>query len=154
MTDHARLALCVLFACLGCIALARRAPEPGALPERKLRPPPSEVSHALRDGEPMDINRASAGDLALLPGIGPSLALRIVAHRDQNGPFPSPEALLAVRGIGQKTLQKLKPFLRFDSEEVEHATQPELPLEGGDAPVPRRGQARAHVEAHVPLARP
>jgi competence ComEA-like helix-hairpin-helix protein len=102
----------------------------------------------------MDVNRASAGDLALLPGIGPSLAQRIVAYRDQHGPFPAPEALLAVRGIGQKTLQKLMPFLRFDSEEVEHATQSELSLEGGDAAVPRRGQARAHVEAHVPLARP
>lgn len=83
---------------------------------------------ALRDGERMDINRASAEELELLPGVGPSLAKRVVEVRERLGPFARPEDLLRVRGVGQKTLQKLIRFLRFGSEQVEHSTQSQLPL--------------------------
>jgi hypothetical protein len=48
----------------------------------------------------IDPNRANALELERLPGIGPALAGRIVADRDRRGPFPSPEALLRVPGIG------------------------------------------------------
>jgi competence protein ComEA len=48
------------------------------------------------------INRASAQDLEALPGIGPSLAKRIVEERERAGPFRSPRDLLRVRGIGPK----------------------------------------------------
>lgn len=54
----------------------------------------------------LDINRASAADLEALPGIGPALAARIVAHRAAHGPFTSVEDLLAVGGIGPKTLDR------------------------------------------------
>lgn len=60
----------------------------------------------------IDVDRASAGDWERLPGIGPALASRIVADRAQRGPFRSPEGLLRVRGIGPKTLSRLRPFLR------------------------------------------
>src|SRR6185503_15703242 len=56
----------------------------------------------------IDPNRASVTDLIRLPGIGPSLAARIVADRDHHGAFPSPEALLRVRGIGPKTLDRIR----------------------------------------------
>jgi competence ComEA-like helix-hairpin-helix protein len=59
----------------------------------------------------IDLNRASVAELIRLPGIGPSLAGRIVADRDQHGAFPSPEALLRVRGIGPKTLDRIRGFL-------------------------------------------
>jgi competence ComEA-like helix-hairpin-helix protein len=48
------------------------------------------------------INRASAGDLEALPGIGPALARRIVEEREKSGPFRSPRDLLRVKGIGPK----------------------------------------------------
>jgi competence ComEA-like helix-hairpin-helix protein len=48
------------------------------------------------------INRASARDLEALPGIGPSLAKRIVEEREKAGPFRSPRDLLRVKGIGPK----------------------------------------------------
>jgi competence protein ComEA len=48
------------------------------------------------------INRASAQDLEALPGIGPSLATRIVEEREKAGPFRSPRDLLRVKGIGPK----------------------------------------------------
>lgn len=50
------------------------------------------------------VNQASAGDLEALPGIGPSLAKRIVEERMKSGPFRSPSDLLRVKGIGPKKL--------------------------------------------------
>jgi competence protein ComEA len=61
----------------------------------------------------IDPSRASASELVRLPGIGPSLAGRIVADRDQHGGFPTAEALLRVRGIGPKTLERIRGFLSF-----------------------------------------
>jgi competence ComEA-like helix-hairpin-helix protein len=54
----------------------------------------------------LDLNEADVRALQSLPGIGPSLADRIVEYRDQRGPFSSVEELLNVRGIGPKTLGK------------------------------------------------
>jgi competence ComEA-like helix-hairpin-helix protein len=62
--------------------------------------------------EPIDVNRADAAALATLPGIGPVLAARIVAYRDSVGPFPDLDALVAVRGVGPATLERLRPLLR------------------------------------------
>ncbi len=59
----------------------------------------------------MDINRARIKDLTLLAGIGPALGQRIVAEREKNGPFESPQALLRVAGIGPKTLAGLAPHI-------------------------------------------
>jgi competence ComEA-like helix-hairpin-helix protein len=58
-----------------------------------------------------DINSAPAAELALLPGIGPQLAARIVAQRQSQGPFTSADDLLRVHGIGPKTLQQLRPLV-------------------------------------------
>ena len=76
----------------------------GAAGRRSTQPEP------LRPGT-LDIDRAPAAEWVRLPGIGPSLAARIVADRDAHGPFAAPEGLLRVRGIGQKTLEKIRPFL-------------------------------------------
>lgn len=63
----------------------------------------------------LDLNRATAAELDGLPGIGPVLAARIVAHRQRHGPFVSPEELLAVRGIGPRLLARLGPLVRVGS---------------------------------------
>lgn len=60
----------------------------------------------------VDINQADAEELAQLPGLGPTIAARIIAHRDAHGPFTSPEALLDVPGIGDTTLATIRPHLR------------------------------------------
>jgi len=57
----------------------------------------------------VDVNRAGALELTTLPGIGPSLARRILAHRRRQGPFHRPEDLLEVRGIGPRLLARLRP---------------------------------------------
>lgn len=65
---------------------------------------------ALRP-EALDVDRATAAELERLPGIGPSLASRIVADREQNGLFGTPEGLRRVKGIGPRTLQRIRPYL-------------------------------------------
>ncbi len=62
-------------------------------------------------GLPLDLNSAGATDLDALPGIGPALAQRIVAYRQQHGPFKKIDDLLQVSGIGPKLLDKIKPQL-------------------------------------------
>jgi competence protein ComEA len=52
----------------------------------------------------LNINRAAAADFDTLPRIGPTLAERIVAYRDEHGPFASIDALGNVPGIGDATL--------------------------------------------------
>lgn len=61
-----------------------------------------------RPGDVLDVNRATAAELEALPGIGPVLAARIVAHRDQQGAFGSVDDLQAVRGIGPSLLADLR----------------------------------------------
>jgi competence protein ComEA len=58
----------------------------------------------------VDINTASAAELATLPGIGDSKAKAIVEHRAVD-PFRSIEDLKKVKGIGDKTFESLKPNL-------------------------------------------
>jgi len=56
----------------------------------------------------IDLNRSNAARIAELHGIGPVLAERIVAHRDEHGPFASIEDLLDVPGIGEAKLALLR----------------------------------------------
>ncbi len=62
----------------------------------------------------LNINTATAAELELLPGIGPALAQRIIAHRAQHGPFGALRDLDNVRGIGPKTLKQLEPLVAFE----------------------------------------
>ena len=57
---------------------------------------------------PVDLNVATVDQLDALPGVGPSTAAAIVAHREANGPFSSVEGLDAVRGIGPTKLESLR----------------------------------------------
>lgn len=87
-------------------------PVPGAFPPA---PPqggaaPSGTGARRSDGR-LDLNRASAAELEELPGIGPVLAGRIVAWRDEHGPFTSVGELRDVPGIGERTFQKLADLL-------------------------------------------
>ena len=53
----------------------------------------------------ININTATVEELVQLDRIGPSYAERIVAFREQNGPFKTPEDIMLVAGIGQKTYE-------------------------------------------------
>jgi len=55
--------------------------------------------------EKVNINEASVEELTKLKRIGPKIAQRIVEYREKNGPFETPEDIMNVKGIGQKTFE-------------------------------------------------
>jgi len=59
----------------------------------------------------VNINAASSDELQSVPGIGATLAERIIAFRTEHGPFKTADELTQVRGIGEKNLVKLLPWL-------------------------------------------
>ena len=65
------------------------------------------VQTAAASSGAVNINTATAEELEALPGIGPTLAGRIVAWREENGGFRSPEELTKVDGMGTKTLEEI-----------------------------------------------
>ncbi len=65
---------------------------------------------------PIALNVATAAELEALPGIGPALAARIVAHRTRHGPFARVADLRQVPGIGPRILARLEPLLRLEPE--------------------------------------
>lgn len=60
---------------------------------------------------PLDLNTSTVQQLKTLPGIGPTLAQRIVEFRDKNGPFRMIEQLQEVKGIGEGRLEQLRPLI-------------------------------------------
>lgn len=65
-----------------------------------------------RKSGPININRATAGELDGLPGIGPVLASRIIDYRKANGPFSSVDDLQKVSGIGSAKFAQFKSKVR------------------------------------------
>ena len=59
----------------------------------------------------VNINTATAYQLTLLPGIGDTLAERIIAYRMENGTFSSVEDILNVSGIGEKKLEQIRDYI-------------------------------------------
>ncbi|WP_194745840.1 helix-hairpin-helix domain-containing protein [Staphylococcus chromogenes] len=60
--------------------------------------------------QPINLNLAQESDLIEVPGIGPSKAQSIIAYRDEKGGFKSVEDLKEIKGIGEKTFEKLKDY--------------------------------------------
>ncbi len=59
----------------------------------------------------VNINTASAEQLQLLPRVGPALADRIIEFREANGSYRTVDEIVAVKGIGEKSFEKLEPFI-------------------------------------------
>lgn len=70
----------------------------------------------------VNVNTATWPELAQLPEIGEMLARRIIENREAEGPFRSPEDLMRVRGIGEKTLELMRPYLSPESWPQEPST--------------------------------
>lgn len=83
---------------------SQNAKELGA-PELHDKGQPSTQSHKV------NINTASSEELMILPGIGPVLASRILEYRQNHGPFIDVEQLMEVKGIGARTLDRLRPLV-------------------------------------------
>ena len=73
--------------------------------------PPEEIEVTM-----VDINHAALEELTTLPGIGESLAQRILDDRAANGPFETPEDLMRVSGIGEKKFEELRDHITAEKE--------------------------------------
>lgn len=64
----------------------------------------------------VNVNTASPEQLELLPRVGPALAARIVEYRERNDGFQAPEDLMLVRGIGEASFARMKPYVTVSGE--------------------------------------
>ena len=90
--------LCILLLAALPTAIARSSPR-----RTTVSPPAPEMR--------LDINTASRAELMAIPGIGRATANAIIDHRAARGLFPTIESLDAVRGIGPRTIEDLRPFI-------------------------------------------
>jgi competence protein ComEA len=92
-----------------CAAPYRRTPRSGSRYSRQ------RAGRALKPAPvaPVDVNHADAAQLESLPGIGPRLAQRIVAFRDQNGFFGDAQEMLDVNGLSESELRQIEPYVVF-----------------------------------------
>ena len=68
---------------------------------------------ATENTEKISINTGTLEELTELPGIGETYASRIIKFRETNGEFNSVEELKQIKGIGDKTLEKLRPLIKL-----------------------------------------
>lgn len=106
----------VLRAPQAAAAIPQPERKPDVSEERLRQEPPTSVPPLAESYVyQIDINQATWSEWAQLPGIGETLARRIVAERESDGPFKSIDDLRRVKGIGAKTLEKMRPHLRVPS---------------------------------------
>ena len=87
--------------------------------ESKALSVPTVTQIPLQTSGTIAINTADAEDLQELPGVGETMAQNILDERAAHGSFYYPEDLLTVRGIGEKKLSGLIPWLDFSSAQEE-----------------------------------
>ena len=126
--DQATLAALTLVALFGAASWwVRAGGHAGGLVEIDNAPP---VDYRFL----VDINRAEWPELAQLPGIGPELARRIVAHRQEHGGFRSPDDLDRVEGIGPRRLEAIRRYVAPMADDTQVAGESE-----GKADADQRG---------------
>ena len=86
--------------------------------------------------QPVNINTANSEQLQQVPGIGPATAQKILQMRKSYGAFKSVDDLLAIRGLGQKRLDKMRKYLTVGKVRSK-SSQPEV-RPSTSAPNPRR----------------
>ena len=74
------------------------------------QPPPAQATRSSA-ATPVNLNTATVAQLETLPGVGPTLAARIIEHRQKNGGFKKIEELMNIKGVGEKNFLKLKPLV-------------------------------------------
>ncbi|HEX5706017.1 MAG TPA: helix-hairpin-helix domain-containing protein [Pyrinomonadaceae bacterium] len=96
--------LAVAAATSACVKLPRRARAETEAAQKDIRRAESGASR-------VNLNTATRAELERLPGVGPSLASRIVEHRERHGPFRRPEHLIAVRGFSERRFRTLRDLI-------------------------------------------
>ena len=104
--------IAVLFACTVAPVLAQQAEQPAkpATSEKAKKPAKAAVTGKI------NINTATAEQLAMLPGVSMRKARGLIDYRTKNGNFKNIEDLRKAPGIKQKKIDKVKDYLIFDGE--------------------------------------
>ncbi|UCB51799.1 MAG: helix-hairpin-helix domain-containing protein [Candidatus Zixiibacteriota bacterium] len=96
---------------------------PGFAPQLKLEKSGVDSLRAIQylsgrgqEENTIDLNRATAAELQLLPGVGPALSRRIVEYREAKGEFDRIEDVMQVSGIGPKTFEAIKQYLTVEDK--------------------------------------
>lgn len=76
------------------------------------RSPRKENISFICDGK-LNINEATEVHLTQLPGVGTTLAKRIVQYRNSHGEFESSEDLLKIKGMNKRTVESIEPYITF-----------------------------------------
>jgi competence protein ComEA len=76
---------------------------------------------------PLDLNVANVKELEQVPGIGPKTAQAIVDFRHKSGRFHRVEDLLAIKGISQRKLDKMRPYLKITPPQPPPPAPPHKP---------------------------
>ena len=76
---------------------------------------------------PLDLNVANVKELEQVPGIGPKTAQAIVDFRHKSGRFRRVEDLLAIKGISQRKLDKMRPYLKITPPQPPPPAPPHKP---------------------------
>src|SRR2546425_4439931 len=129
--DDRRAALLLAGLALTGAGVRALAPTPAAAPgdvrlAARDTPPPSRLRETARmaarlarpllPGERIDLDRADVTEITRLPRVGPALAQRIVAWRDQHGPFGSLARFDCVPGVGPHLVERLPPYVLFSGQ--------------------------------------
>jgi competence protein ComEA len=94
------------------------APRSSPSPDHWASTTPAPSPPSTPPAEPVDLNSATAADLARLPGLSPALATRIVEARETGGPFASVEDIRRVRGIGPARLDRIRSHVTVGTEPI------------------------------------
>lgn len=97
----------VLAAVLGGMALAGLAVAPAVAADKA----PAAAGAVMGK---VNINTATAEQLAVLPGVGEVIGQAIVDYRQMNGPFKTVDDLAEVKGIGEKKLEAIRPLVTLE----------------------------------------
>jgi competence protein ComEA len=95
-----RLMCALMMVCVSALA-------PAASQEK----PAGRKATAATATAPVNLNTATAAEIASLPGVGPKAAQRIIEYRQKSGGFKKIEELMNVKGIGEKSFLKLKSLI-------------------------------------------
>lgn len=108
MTRAAFVSLALLVFLSAPLIAQPAAPKPQGGGGRATKPP---VTATVVFTEVVNLNTATAAQIASLPDIGPKTADLVVQYRTKNGPFKKTEEIMNVRGIGEKSYLKIKDRL-------------------------------------------